>query len=159
LGAESREATVQCMYRKIRTRVTPRSSEEALYQHFLMIICMLVLQFFEHVFFIFPLLVYVIITSGFGIKLNKRVQLWAVFAACFIIINHLMTSMWIKWGNTFYSGESVVYAIKNQTTEQNFQVGGYMIVSLVFYIFFFSSSTSLGSISPVARIRQNMKSM
>ena len=119
---------------------------------------MLVLHFFEHVFFIFPLLAYVIITSGFGIKLNKRVQLWSVFAACFIIINHLITSMWLKQGNTFYSGESVVSALQNQTTEQNLQVGGYMLVSLVFYIYFFRSGMSLGSMSPVARIRQNTKS-
>lgn len=159
MGAESREATVQCMYRKIRTRVTPRSSEEALYQHFLMIIYMLVLQFFDHVFLMFPLLAYIIITNGFGIQLNKRVQLWAVFVACLIIINNIMSSMWLKQGNTFYSGESIVNAIKNQTTEQNLQVGGYMIVSLVFYIFFFRSGMSLGSISPVARIRQNTKSM
>ena len=120
---------------------------------------MLVLQFFDHVFLMFPLLAYIIITNGFGIQLNKRVQLWAVFVACLIIINNIMSSMWLKQGNTFYSGESIVNAIKNQTTEQNLQVGGYMIVSLVFYIFFFRSGMSLGSISPVARIRQNTKSI
>ena len=146
LDVKNREATVQCMYRKIRTRVPPRSSEEALYQHFLIIIYMLVLQFFKHVFlmiiyvsptifwacFFYISIAYVIITSGFGIKLNKRVQLWAVFATCFIIINHLMTSMWIKWGNTFYSGESVV--VKNQTTEQNLQVAGYILSFLHLFL-------------------------
>lgn len=86
-------------------------------------------------------------------------QLWAVFVACLIIINNSMSTMWLKQGNTFYSGESVVSAIQNQTTEQNLQVAGYMIVSLVFYIFFFRSGMSLGSISPEARIRQNTKSI
>jgi hypothetical protein len=100
---------------------------------------MLVFHFFEHVFFVFPLLAYIIITNGFGIKLNKRVQLWSVIAACFVIMNHILTSMWLKWGKTFYPLQTVVYTLKTQRTEQNILVAGYMLVSVIFYIYFFRS--------------------
>lgn len=40
--------------------------------------------------------------------------------------------MWLKQGNTFYSGESIV--VKNQTTEQNLQVAGYILSFLHLFL-------------------------